>query len=112
MGVMAAALDLIRSQCLTAGIRAETDPRNVNAPGAWITVENVTHGATLDGARVRVNVYLVVPNTGTEQSLADLDDMLDRLTRVIDPDAPTTPTQIALPDGSELPAVRVTVDVY
>lgn len=112
MGVMADALDLIRSQCLVAGIRAETDPRNVNAPGAWITVESVTHGATMDSARVRVNVYLVVPNTGTEQSLSKLDDMLDRLTGVIDPDAPTTPTQIALPDGSELPAVRVTVDVY
>ena len=111
MGLMADALDLIRSQCLVAGIRAETDPRNVNAPGAWITVENVTHSATLGCSTVRVNVYLVVPNTGTEQALSELDRLLDSLLRVVEPDAPTTPTQVALPDGSELPAVRVTVDV-
>lgn len=107
------AMDSIRQTLQSAGIRAETDPRNVNAPGAWIALQSITHNAQLCGSgTVRLSVYLIVPDAGIDQSTANLALLLSSLLSVIDPDDDTTPTSVTLPGGGNgLPALRVTVDV-
>lgn len=108
------ALDHVRHELQSVGIRAEADPRDVNPPGAWITFESVEHGTVVcGGSVVRVHVYLIVPDTGVAQTTTQLSDMLTDLLRVIDPDEPTTKTSVQLPGAGAagLPSLRVALDV-
>ena len=109
---MTNALELARSTLLMAGVRASADPRDVNAPGAWLAVESITHAKTMcGGTTTRVAIYLVAPNVGVTQAMSTLDGMLENVLTVLEPDAPSTPTTLSLPDGSELPALKLTIDV-
>lgn len=106
------ALDSIRAELESVGIRAEVDPRDVNPPGAWITLGSIQHSAMLAGSNIRANVFLIVPDTGIAEATTQLNEMLISALRVFDPDADTTPTSVALPDnGQALPALRLVIDV-
>jgi hypothetical protein len=107
------ALDYVRAELLSVGIRAEVDPRDVNPPAAWITLNQIEHGAVICGGSViRVHVYLIVPDAGVIESTVQLQDMLNSALRVFDPDDATTPQTVQLSGGGNpLPALRLVLDV-
>lgn len=108
------ALDTVRAELASVGIRAEVDPRDVNPPGAWISLNEVQHGVVVDGSGVvRTHVYLIVPDTGIAQSTTQLSEMLTSALRVFDPDEATIVTTVQLPSGGNpLPSLRLTIDVH
>ncbi len=107
------ALDTVRAELLSVGIRAEVDPRDVNPPGAWISLASIEHGTVVcGGSTVRTHVYLIVPDTGVAMATTGLSEMLTSALRVFDPDDDTTTTTVTLPGGGNpLPALRLVIDV-
>lgn len=107
------ALDEVRAELESVGIRAEVDPRDVNPPGAWISVASIEHGTVVcGGSVVRTHVYLIVPDTGVATATTQLSEMLTSALRVFDPDEATTTTSVTLPgSGAALPSLRLVIDV-
>lgn len=107
------ALDMLRAELATVGVRAEIDPRDVNPPGAWLALNAITHNDVMcGGGTVQVYVYLIVPDNGIAQATTQLAELLTSALRVFDPDADTITTSVTLPNaGSGLPALRMTVEV-
>jgi hypothetical protein len=107
------ALDSVRAELSSVGIRAEVDPRDVNPPGAWIALNSIEHGQVMcGGGVVRTHVYLIVPDTGVAEATTQLSELLTSALRVFDPDDSTTATTVQLPGGGNpLPAFRLTIDV-
>ncbi|MDD7554544.1 MULTISPECIES: hypothetical protein [Schaalia] len=72
-----AALDLTKALD-DLGIRAVTDPRDLDLPGVYLAPNEITT-TTLDGAGLAVSwdVYLVAPDNGAH--IAALGDLLDRI---------------------------------
>lgn len=108
------ALDAVRAELQSVGIRAEADPRDVNPPAAWIKLSDIQHGNYMDGGgTIRTHVYLIVPDNGYVESTTQLTDMLNDALRVFDPDDATIPESVQLPGGGNpLPAYRMTIDVH
>jgi hypothetical protein len=107
------ALDAVRAELAAVGIRGEVDARDVNPPGAWITIYEITHGVVVCGGDVvRVYVYLVVPDTGTTQAITQLSEMLTSAKTVFDLEDSTYIQSLALPGGNSVPSMRLTVDVH
>lgn len=107
------ALDSVRAELSSVGIRAEVDPRDVNPPGAWIALNTIDHATVVcGGSTIRTHVYLIVPDNGVAESTTQLNEMLISALRVFDPDDSTTPTTVQLPGGGNpLPALRLVIDV-
>lgn len=96
-----------------AGLSASTDPGAVQVPGAWLLPGDLTLDrlSGVDGVQ-RIDVHLVVPDTGVDGSRAALAALLDQVLVVIDPDGPIdTRALVQLPEGPPLPAFVVPVDV-
>ena len=73
----AAALDLIKALD-GLGVRAVTDPRDLDLPGAYLAPNEIAT-PTLDGTSLTVSwdVYLIAPDNGAH--IAALGDLLDRI---------------------------------
>lgn len=97
---------------LTArGLNATSDPRNLNLPAVWVTLEGL-HLDRLSGdaGAVDVALYAIVPDTGTPGTLTQLDTLVE----TIDLEFPARdwePRAVALPSMSAtpLPALYTTI---
>lgn len=98
----------------TVDIPASVDPADVNLPGAWIAVEDITHQVTLNGTmRLAVAVYLIVPDIDPRRAMESLAPVYNRLMEVVTPDGKVTPTGVVLPDNpTPMPALRVPVYLF
>ncbi|WP_280383360.1 hypothetical protein [Nocardia wallacei] len=108
------AIDHVRDELRSVGIRADHEPRDVNPPGAWLQLASIAHHQMLCGANsVRVYVFLIVPDIGTAEASRLLSVLLTTALGVLDPDEDTVPTTVNLPSGGNngCPALRLTVDV-
>ena len=47
-----------------AGLLAETDPRNLNPPCAWVSPKQIGPVTYADRIRITWDVYLIAPDTG------------------------------------------------
>lgn len=98
-----------------ADIAAALDPRDVNAPGAWITARKIKEMLFCGDIQITADVYLISRDVGTLQALEVLDQLLQQALEAlaswdIEIDATALDEAVALPDGSgPLPAYKITV---
>lgn len=99
------ALTDLAAELTSRGIPAALDPRDVDAPGAIVDLEEIGGGSTLCGAfNARATVYLVAPDNGRGLALATLLDMYSKVENL------TTGAQtieLALPETAPLPAFKL-----
>lgn len=96
------------------GMRAAVDPRDLNAPCAWVSPNQATTGMYLCGeGELRVDIYLVSPDHGYVRSLQTLENLLSKALQVIEPDEPVSlDSSVVLPDNANpLPAFMLTVNI-
>lgn len=93
-----------------AGVRAHTDPRDMDPPCAWISPQEITY-PTLAGhpAHITWEVYLIVPDTGAP--LAHMGDLIARTATVL-PGLTMRTLGLTVPSLSPdpLPAATFTVE--
>lgn len=107
----------IRDQLVTAGVRATLDPRDLNPPAVWIQLREFSNLLAAGARLVTFRLYLVVGDSGTEQALGALDQLLDAAAGAgWDWSAePIDTLALTLPAGGDplpamrLPAVRVKI---
>lgn len=101
----------LRDRLAAAGVPASLDRSSLQIPGAWVTPAN---GATLTlggVGRLRVEVLLVVQQSGDLESLTALSGLLDKVLTVVTPDG-VVDTSVLFPHNNNLhPAFRVPVDL-
>lgn len=87
------------------GINATMDPRNADAPGAIVDLDELTTDGTLCG-RITANavVWLIAPDNGHPAAVAEL---LELFSRVDDLTTGATVAELALPETAPLPALRL-----
>lgn len=106
------AADHVVSVLDTVGIPAAVDPAEVELPGAWISVTEVDLFALGGGGTVKVDVYLIAPDTMPRTALAILGDLAETALTVLDVDRMTTNDALQLPDGGRpMPAFKLTTKV-
>ena len=108
------AVEQVRDRVESAGIRAVIDPRDINPPCAWVTVDQVRDNVLAFNPEVDVAVLLIVPDTGHRIALSALSGLLDQLlsaARFV-VDQPIEPESVTLPSGgSPLPAFKLITTV-
>lgn len=109
-----AAVELVRDRVEQSGIRAAIDPRDLNPPGAWVTIDQIRDVFLSGPPTVDVAVYLIVADQGQRASLANLSSLLDQLlaSGAVAVDQPIEPQGVTLPSGgSPLPALKLITTV-
>lgn len=109
------ALERVAGDLTTAGVPAVVDPRELNAPGAWVTVAPISYDRLAAGVRtLQADVFLIARDLGTPDALDALADMLDLAAGVF-PLGEITPTNLANDNlgGDPLPALqfRITLEI-
>lgn len=93
------------------GLNADSDPRNLNIPGVWVTLDHYAGDRlTPDAATVTVALTVIVPDAGTPATLAQLDELVDVI-GVEFPGLGWEPRAVILPSQSPqpLPALTTTL---
>lgn len=102
-------LDALRGQEL----EADVDPSNLNLPGAWVTVDQVTPVNVAGDWRLECSVYLVAADQDHRRAMESLAAMFNQAAEAIRPDGPVRPWNVVMPgDPTPLPALRVPVYLY
>lgn len=108
------ALEPVVTALVAAGVRATTDPSEVNTPGAWVTWEGFQALNIAGSTRHMVVVYLIVDDNDYTRSIEALSALYDDVVPlVLRPDGQVVPQGVALPGSPNhpLPALRVPVHV-
>lgn len=94
-----------------AGMRAASDPADVNTPGAFVSLAQAEPLTVGDGWDHQLMVYLVVPEASHKMVLRSLQNLYDQLEAAgVTPDGPVLPWALVLPGSpAQLPALRVPV---
>lgn len=88
-----------------AGLRATTDPAEVNAPAVLVGVDQFEPG-TLARWTLTAQVALIVPDNGATRVKAALAVLFNQVTDLgITPDGAVLARMFALPEGPPLPAL-------
>lgn len=102
-------LDLLAA----ADVRATMNPGEVETPGAWLSLEEVTTANVAGQDRLACALYLITGDTDALRALGQLSPELAKVRTVLTPDGPVTTTAVVLPSGpTPLPALRVPVHLY
>lgn len=106
---LSAALGRVVDALKDAGVNATTDARNLNAPCAFVTVNQVA-GVTLCGEiRVTADVYLIGNDRGGRLSIEELGKLLDHALTVLTLDEPARMVVATPPGlGGPVPALLIT----
>lgn len=86
------------------GIPAALDPRDVDAPGAIVDLEEIDGGSLCGLANARAVVYLFVPDNGRPLALKSLLEMYEK---VEDLTTGAQTVELALPETAPLPALKL-----
>jgi len=86
------------------GIPAVIDPRDADAPGALVDLEEIDGGALCGLANARATVYLIVPDNGRALAMQALLDMYEK---VEDLTTGAQTVELALPESAPLPALKL-----
>lgn len=86
------------------GIPAVIDPRDADAPGALVDLEDIEGGALCGLANARATVYLIVPDNGRALAMQALLDMYEK---VEDLTTGAQTVELALPESAPLPALKL-----
>lgn len=109
-----AALDEFTAALTEAGLRAESEPKRLNPPCAWVTARSITH-EYLDGTgTLNVYVYLIAPDTGTANALGQLTRMMNTALGVFTPTEDTSTAErvaVATVSNLPLPAYRMATEI-
>lgn len=91
---------------LTAlGIATTMDPRNLDAPGAIVELNELGPDNTMCGDySATANVYLLAPDNGRVEATATLLTMYDKVKHLT---TGATTIDLALPDTAPLPALKL-----
>lgn len=110
---LASALETLAETITTeAGIPATTDPRNVNPPGAWVGLDQLTDPILYGGwATATAVVMLVAPDVGHPRALTILSDLLDTLGVAVPVSTVAADTATLSASPTPLPALRCTVQI-
>lgn len=95
-----------------AGVRADTNPEDVNLPGAWVTVDSIIELA-LDGhLQLECSVYLITADGDYARAYGQLAELYNLMLQTVRPDGPVTPQGVVMPGNSTpMPALRVPVNL-
>lgn len=94
-----------------AGIEATVDPRDLNLPAVWVTIDRLDlNRLSGDAATVTIGLTAIAPDSGNPTALTDLDDLVAAVDaefagRSWDPRAVMLPSQSTTP----LPALYTTI---
>lgn len=95
----------------SAGVRSvDVDSAKVARPGIWVKVERVNQRDRLGGYSFGLTLYGVVADKDPRRAAADLQLLLNKVTRVADADGPITFQDLAMPDGAVLPSFAFPLD--
>lgn len=100
---LSAALGRMVDALKAAGVNATTDARNLNAPVAFVTVNQVATVTLCGEIQVTADVYLIAHDRGGKLSIEELGKMLDRALTVLTLDEPARMV-VANPPGLGAPA--------
>lgn len=95
-----------------AGVAASVDPRGLNPPCAWVTLEQIDASLLCGDITASAVVLLIAPDNGMVTAIDTLTDMLDG---VLEAGLPVDP--LIRPDtanigvGAPLPALRLTIPI-
>jgi len=109
MSVVSDTLTNLADVLASIGIRAAIDPRDVNPPAAWLSLDTID--VTLAGITEADGlVVLVAPDVGMPRAMDVLVDMLTTIAEHIPGVSQARPDTVSLPDhGGPLPALRFTI---
>lgn len=105
---LADALDGVVTALIRADINATTDPRDLQIPGAWVTVHDVTDPVLCGDYSVRADVCLIAADNGAPLSIEAVGDLLDKASTVLTFDEPVRPMTVTPPGLGALPALVIT----
>lgn len=98
-------LDAVVELLEAAGIRATTDPADINAPAVLVGLDSFQPG-TLADWQVTAQLVLFVPDNGGARIKTALAELFNQVTAAeVYPDGPVLARMVPLPDGPPLPAL-------
>jgi len=98
-------LETLAQDINAAGIPSTMDPRNLDAPGAIVELNELGPDNTMCGDfSATANVYLVAPDNGRVEATANLLSMYDKVKHLT---TGATTIELALPDTAPLPALKL-----
>lgn len=102
----------LRDSLAGAGIPTTLNPGEVNPPGCWVQISDITALTMDEGYSVRFLLHLAVPEASAIEAWDNLSDLLDKALTVVEPDEPMRPGGLVLPHTptQALPSLVLTVD--
>lgn len=107
-------VDLLRALSVAGrDLSVDLDPSKVTAPGVWVQLREVEQ-VTLVGSTLRLNLYVIAPDSEVRVGLGTLADLLDVVAPMVNlwggTTGPVRHVALGLPEGT-LPALQLPVDV-
>ena len=93
-------------------INAGLDPKQLNTPCVWVTLDAVTDWTLAGKGEVRARLVLIVGDNDQLRAIEQLDALLERVAAVVTPMSDVLPTTYTKPGSSTpLPALTFTHDI-
>lgn len=109
---LASALTGLADRLTAGGLPATVDPRNVNPPGAWVGLDQLSNPLLCgDWGTASAVVMLVAPDIGHDRALTILSDLLDTLGGIVPVATVAADTAALSASPTPLPALRCTVQI-
>lgn len=109
-----AVVDQLAVDLVTGGVRsAGVDLAALQLPGVWVKFQTVTLDF-LDGYTIGTTLYLIAADKDPRRTADDLAALFNEVTDVVEPStgAAITAVELAMPDGTTLPALAFPFDLY
>ena len=105
------AIEGLVSTLVDAGLSASPDNQGLNPPCVYVHPGDITP-LTLDGTyTMSAQVSLIAPNTSQKGNLVALNEMLDLVLTVLEPDGPIDTQGVASVNNKNLPAFSFPVNL-
>jgi hypothetical protein len=110
---LAVVADLIDQLKAVPGVRsASMDPAELQTtPAVWVQLRGIAQ-PFLAASEIRLYVHLISGDTdGGMRVAAELVTLYNSILEVVTPDGETETLSVTMPDGAQLPALRMPVDI-
>lgn len=98
-------LTALADRITALGIPAVLDPRDAEAPGAIVDIDQIDSSPVLCGmSTATATVWLIAPDNGRIESMNTLLEMYEKVSHI---STGATPAELQLPATSPLPALRL-----